>query len=132
LGLFAGETILKEDLVMIYAGELIEPAVDALRETLSVDSNFYNFSSKEGTVDARFMGNLSRFINHGNEGEDNLRSEEMVSEGRYKIGFYANRLIEAGEELFFNYDGEGKLYANFREKYPFIKGSKRLSKQSKA
>ncbi len=33
-----------------------------------MDLSFYNFGSPEGTIDARFMGNLSRFINHGNAG----------------------------------------------------------------
>ena len=105
LGLFAAEKIEKEDLVMIYAGEIIDPNIDALRENMRSDLSFYNFSSKDGIVDARFKGNLSRFINHGDCGDDNLRSEDMMSEGRYKIGFYASRLIEIGEELFFNYDG---------------------------
>lgn len=127
LGLFAAEKIEKEDLVMIYAGEIIDPNIDALRENMRSDLSFYNFSSKDGIVDARFKGNLSRFINHGDCGDDNLRSEDMMSEGRYKIGFYASRLIEVGEELFFNYDGQGLLYQNFKEKYPFIRSSRRQS-----
>lgn len=53
---------------MIYSGELIDQSIDLLREVLSVDSTFYNFGSPEGTIDARFMGNLSRFINHGDHG----------------------------------------------------------------
>ena len=112
---------------MIYAGEIIDPNIDALRENMRSDLSFYNFSSKDGIVDARFKGNLSRFINHGDCGDDNLRSEDMMSEGRYKIGFYASRLIEVGEELFFNYDGQGLLYQNFKEKYPFIRSSRRQS-----
>lgn len=115
---------------MIYAGELIETSIDLLRQALSVDLSFYNFGSPEGTIDARFMGNLSRFINHGNAGQDNLRSENILSEGRYKIGFYANINIEVGEQLFFNYDGEGMLFKHYRDKYPFIKSnSKKSAKQ---
>lgn len=110
---------------MIYAGELIESSVEVLRDSLSVDLTFYNFGSPEGSIDARFMGNASRFINHGNAGEENLRSENVLSQGRYKIGFYAEREIEPGEELFFNYDGAGDLYRNHRDKYPFIKSSVR-------
>jgi SET domain-containing protein len=67
-----------------------------LRESLSVDLSFYNFNSPEGIVDARFMGNASRFINHGNEGEDNLRSVDMLSGGRYRVAFFANRVILEG------------------------------------
>ncbi len=68
LGLFAGEEILKDELVDIYTGELIDSSIDLLRESLSVDLSFYNFGSPEGTIDARYMGNVSRFINHGNVG----------------------------------------------------------------
>lgn len=120
LGLFAAEKVGKDELVMIYSGELIDQSVDLLRESLSIDNSFYNFGSPEGTIDARFMGNQSRFINHADQGNDNLRSENIFSEGRYKIAFYAERDIEAGEELFFDYDGEGELYKNYKHKYPFI------------
>ena len=62
-----------------------------------MDLSFYNFGSPEGTIDARFMGNISRFINHGNVGEnENLRSENILSNGRYKIAFYALRDISIG------------------------------------
>lgn len=68
LGLFAGEAVRRDELLMIYSGELIDHSIDILRESLSVDNTFYNFGSPEGTIDARFMGNASRFINHGNNG----------------------------------------------------------------
>lgn len=52
---------------MIYTGEVIDNGIEALRETLRLDETFYNFGSPEGTVDGRFMGNLSRFINHADQ-----------------------------------------------------------------
>lgn len=109
---------------MIYTGELIDNSIDLLRESLSVDNSFYNFGSPEGTIDARFMGNPSRFINHANNGEENLYSQNVLTEGRIKVAFYATRDIEEGEELFFDYDGEGLLYKNYKDKYPFIKSKK--------
>lgn len=50
------------------------------------DLSFYNFDSPNGktvnaSIDARFMGNKARFINHGNEGEQNLKSETITSNG---------------------------------------------------
>ena len=110
LGLFAAEFIRKDDFVMTYAGEIIGMSIDHLRESLSKDLNFYNFNSPEGTIDARFMGNISRFINHGNNGKENLESQNIFCQGNFVIAFYANRNIEVGEELFFNYDGQGLLY----------------------
>lgn len=43
------------------------------------DLSFYNFDSPNGkvhsaSIDARFMGNKARFINHGNDGEQNLKA----------------------------------------------------------
>jgi SET domain-containing protein len=70
------------------------------------------------------MGNNSRFINHGDLGKDNVRSTNVFTDGSYKIGFYAMRDIEKGEELFFDYDGEGQLYKHYKDKYPFIKNKK--------
>jgi len=50
------------------------------------DLSFYNFDSPNGkiiaaSIDARFMGNKARFINHGNEGEQNLKAENLFSNG---------------------------------------------------
>jgi SET domain-containing protein len=51
--------------VIIYTGEIIEHHIDFMREGLRLDETFYNFGLNEGgAVDARFMGNKSRFINH--------------------------------------------------------------------
>jgi hypothetical protein len=44
----------------------------------------------------------------------------VLSGGRYKVGFFAKRHILPGEELFFDYDGTGKLYKYYQEKCPFI------------
>ena len=76
------------------------------------DLSFYNFDSPNGkntsaSIDARFMGNKARFINHGNEGEQNLKAENIFSNGTEYIALYATRDILCGEELTFNYDGNG-------------------------
>lgn len=66
------------------------------------------------------MGNKARFINHNNNGQENLRAETKYSNGTEMIALYANRDIREGEELTFNYDGNGNLYRVHRDKYPFI------------
>lgn len=45
----------------------------------------------------------------------------MFSNGTQYIALFALRDIKQGEELTFNYDGSGALYANHRDKYPFVK-----------
>jgi len=51
-------------------------SVDFIRETMIKDLSFYNFDSpnnriidSDSSIDARFYGNKSRFINHANNGE---------------------------------------------------------------
>ena len=105
---------------------MIEYSIDLLRDTLSADSTLYNFSSPEGTVDARFMGNKARFINHGDSALENVYSQNVKSRGRYRIAFFALRDIAPDEELFFNYDGNGELYKNYKHKYPFIREKKKV------
>lgn len=94
------------------------------------DNSFYNFDSPYGkifkaSIDARFMGNKSRYINHGNQGECNVGSEQIFSNGTYFIALFALRDIMEGEELLLDYDGNGTLYAEHRNKYPFIKAKKK-------
>jgi SET domain-containing protein len=67
---------------------------------------------------------MARFINHGNDGQANLYSENKMSNGEHVIVFFAKRDINIGEELFFDYDGAGDLFANHKTKYPFIKKKK--------
>lgn len=58
--------------------------MEGIREMLKKDESFYNFACYEGSIDARYMGNKTRFINHGNEGEQktNLISLNMFSCGQ--------------------------------------------------
>ena len=90
-----------------------------------MDSTLYNFSSPEGTIDARYIGNEARFINHGDPPLENVYSQNILTQGRYRIAFFALRDIVPDEELFFNYDGSGELYKNYKQKYPFIREKKR-------
>lgn len=64
LGAFAGEFIPKNSLVAIYCGEVIDQEIEHIREMLKENDSFYNFGCYEGSTDARYMGNRSRFINH--------------------------------------------------------------------
>jgi SET domain-containing protein len=70
------------------------------------------------------MGNTSRFINHADQDKENLYSQCLLTEGRFKIAFFARKDLEPDDELFFDYDGEGQLYENYKEKYPFINKKK--------
>ena len=70
--------------------------METIREIVKKDDSFYNFGCSEGSTDARFMGNKSRFINHGNEDEGaaNLMSLKMFSSGQEFIALYSLRDIQ--------------------------------------
>uniref|UniRef100_A0A4W5LJB1 Euchromatic histone-lysine N-methyltransferase 1b n=1 Tax=Hucho hucho TaxID=62062 RepID=A0A4W5LJB1_9TELE len=88
-----------------YVGEIISDAEADVREN---DSYLFNLDSKVGDVyciDARFYGNISRFINH--MCEPNLFSCQVFTahqDLRFPhIAFFACETIKAGEELGFDY-----------------------------
>jgi SET domain-containing protein len=75
LGLFAGEDLKKNQLICTYAGEIIDSEIEIFRESLTQTNDFYNFALAAGeSIDSRFIGNRSRFINHGNSGDENIVS----------------------------------------------------------
>uniref|UniRef100_A0A672SHS2 Histone-lysine N-methyltransferase EHMT1-like n=2 Tax=Sinocyclocheilus grahami TaxID=75366 RepID=A0A672SHS2_SINGR len=100
-----------------YVGEIISDAEADVREN---DSYLFSLDSKVGDmycVDARFYGNISRFINH--HCEPNLfpcRVFTSHQDLRFPhIAFFACKNISAGDELWFDYgdhfwDVKGKLF----------------------
>uniref|UniRef100_A0A9L0RLK7 [histone H3]-lysine(9) N-methyltransferase n=1 Tax=Equus caballus TaxID=9796 RepID=A0A9L0RLK7_HORSE len=101
-----------------YVGELISDSEADVREE---DSYLFDLDNKDGEVyciDARFYGNVSRFINH--HCEPNLVPVRVFmshQDLRFpRIAFFSTRLIEAGEQLGFDYgerfwDIKGKLFS---------------------
>uniref|UniRef100_A0A671QB51 Histone-lysine N-methyltransferase EHMT1-like n=1 Tax=Sinocyclocheilus anshuiensis TaxID=1608454 RepID=A0A671QB51_9TELE len=102
---------------LVYVGEIISDAEADVREN---DSYLFSLDSKVGDmycVDARFYGNISRFINH--HCEPNLfpcRVFTSHQDLRFPhIAFFACKNISAGDELGFDYgdhfwDVKGKLF----------------------
>lgn len=124
LGAYAGEFICKDELVTVYLGESVESYVEELRHSTTRDSSFYNFDTNGLALDARFIGNKARFINHGDRGAENLGVQILESQGQEWICFFALRDICEHEELYFDYDGTGELAKHHHEKYPFIANKK--------
>uniref|UniRef100_A0A8C6Z0D3 [histone H3]-lysine(9) N-methyltransferase n=1 Tax=Nothoprocta perdicaria TaxID=30464 RepID=A0A8C6Z0D3_NOTPE len=90
-----------------YVGELISDSEADVREE---DSYLFDLDNKDGEVyciDARFYGNISRFINH--LCEPNLIPVRVFmshQDLRFpRIAFFSTRHIEAGEEIGFDYGG---------------------------
>ncbi|KAI1882505.1 hypothetical protein AGOR_G00251450 [Albula goreensis] len=88
-----------------YVGEIISDSEADVREN---DSYLFNLDNKVGDVyciDARFYGNISRFVNH--MCEPNLFPVRVFTSHQDlrfpHIAFFSSRNISAGEELGFDY-----------------------------
>uniref|UniRef100_A0A8C5Q999 Euchromatic histone lysine methyltransferase 1 n=1 Tax=Leptobrachium leishanense TaxID=445787 RepID=A0A8C5Q999_9ANUR len=88
-----------------YVGELISDTEADVRED---DTYLFDLDNKDGEVyciDARFYGNISRFINH--LCEPNLLPVRVFmshQDLRFpRIAFFSSRQIDAGEEIGFDY-----------------------------
>ncbi|XP_040297997.1 histone-lysine N-methyltransferase EHMT1 isoform X6 [Bufo bufo] len=101
-----------------YAGELISDTEADVREE---DTYLFDLDNKDGEVyciDARFYGNISRFINH--LCEPNLLPVRVFmshQDLRFpRIAFFSSRQIHAGEQIGFDYgdrfwDIKSKLFS---------------------
>ncbi|KAJ1549470.1 U3 snoRNP protein [Cladochytrium tenue] len=104
-GLFALERIEANDIVIEYIGEIIRQKVADHREKLyersGIGSSYLFRIDEDNIIDATKKGNLARFINHCCD--PNCNAKIITVDGGKKIVIYANRDIEEGEEITYDY-----------------------------
>ncbi|KAJ3018190.1 Histone-lysine N-methyltransferase setd1a [Thoreauomyces humboldtii] len=104
-GLFATILIPALEFVIEYIGEIVREKVADTRERRyerrGIDSSYLFRIDAENIVDATFKGNMARFINHNCE--PNCSAKIITVAGRRRIVIYANRDIQAGEEITYDY-----------------------------
>lgn len=102
-GLFANETIAKGQMIGEYVGEIV--FFDNMQNT---DFSFdlpIKIDGRAISIDARVYGNELRFTNHSDH--PNVATSYIVVDGKYRLIFFANSKIKAGQQLFIDY---GKPY----------------------
>ncbi|XP_059571218.1 histone-lysine N-methyltransferase EHMT2 [Alligator mississippiensis] len=115
-GVRALQAIPQGTFICEYVGELISDAEADVRED---DSYLFDLDNKDGEVyciDARYYGNVSRFINHlCDPNIIPVRVFMLHQDLRFpRIAFFSSRHIRAGEELGFDY---GDRFWDIKSKY---------------
>jgi len=105
LGLFAARDIEKHTMVIEYIGLLIRNEIAERNERHYEQQNrggVYMFRLDDNTViDATLQGGLARYINHSCN--PNCVAEQVQIDRENKIIIFANRRIQKGEELAYDY-----------------------------
>ncbi|KAL4491391.1 hypothetical protein ABPG72_008047 [Tetrahymena utriculariae] len=109
LGIFNVYPLQKGDLITIYYGEVLQDLDIIIRDSWKPSDLFYIFSLMgDLTVDSKYIGNKSRFMNHS-KNKENSYAKMVYAKGGYTIGLFSNEKIIPGTELLFDYDGQGTL-----------------------
>ncbi|KAI7887257.1 uncharacterized protein EV154DRAFT_520736 [Mucor mucedo] len=120
-GLYAEEHIDVNDMVIEYVGEMIRQQVAEEREKqyerCGIGSSYLFRVDDDTVIDATKSGNVARFINHCCA--PNCSAKIITVDKHKKIVIYANRDIEPGEEI--TYDYKFPIEA---DKIPCLCGSK--------
>jgi len=107
-GVRVKDAVAKGDFVVEYVGEIIDDAECERRMWEAKRANSHNFYmmelSSEKVIDARHKANISRLIN--SSCEPNCEAQKCVdaATGEVRVGIFAVRDIEAGEEVTYNYN----------------------------
>ena len=101
-GLFSLENIKKGEYIIEYIGEIMDNKLENKRYYYNKPF-FYKFELTDNIIiDALYMGNKARFINHSETG--NVEVRNRYYSGCNRLYFFATKNIQIGEEISFDYN----------------------------
>ena len=107
LGLYAARDLEKHQMIIEYIGEVIRPELTDIREKQYEAANrgIYMFRLGDDKVlDASMAGGMARYINHSCG--PNCFTDQVEVDREMHIIIFANRRIQKGEELSYDYKFE--------------------------
>lgn len=127
-GLFLLESVEKDEFIIEYLGEKISDD-EAERRGAIYDhihcSYIFNLATG-GAIDSFKVGNVSRFANHDSK-NPSMGAKTKIVAGEHRIGFYAKRKLDVGDELTFDYGYFGEHKVALKHVSPMKKARKSLS-----
>ena len=127
-GAFAPRALERGTFLLEYRGELISQNEADRRGLTDYDrrhsSYLFNLNDVQ-VVDACRKGNRARFLNNS-ETNANAATKILSTRGDHHIGIFAQRPVERGEEIFFNYRYDSDL----RQLYGFKQGRRSNKRRS--
>ncbi|CAK77189.1 unnamed protein product (macronuclear) [Paramecium tetraurelia] len=106
IGVFARNYIMKDELIILYIGEVLIDDEDEIRDQFDDTFTFYNYSLNDDkySLESRFCGNESRFINHNSSNLMNCKTRQIFSSGKFQLAIYALKDIYPEQEILLNYN----------------------------
>ena len=103
-GAYMAEPAKQGEFIAEYVGEIISEAESVRRSEIydKLKVSFIFDLNEEVTIDSFRYGNIERFINHSKK-YANCKPLVKLVNGEHRIGFFATKDLDAGEELFFDY-----------------------------
>ncbi|KAL3531534.1 hypothetical protein ACH5RR_010856 [Cinchona calisaya] len=103
-GAFLKNSVNKNDYLGEYTGELISHQEADKRGKMydRANSSFLFTLNDEYVLDARYKGDKLKFANHS--ANPNCYPKVMFSAGDHRVAIFANENMEAGQEIFYDYN----------------------------
>ncbi|CAD8074574.1 unnamed protein product [Paramecium sonneborni] len=111
LGVFTRNYIMKDELIILYIGEVLIDDEDEIRDQFDDTFTFYSYQLNEDkySLESRFCGNESRFINHNSQNLMNCKTRQIFSSGKFHLAIYALKDIEPEQEILLDYNEGGQI-----------------------